>query len=75
MGTSLFIIPYIASFKDAEQTRENLNFESSIYYCEEQLRVLKEHENLPSHILLKEKTKKGGSLWSSNPRKCLLSSP
>lgn len=75
MGTSLFILPYIASFKDAEQTREYLNFQSSIHYCEEQLRVLKERENLPAHQLLKEKTKKAGSLWSSNPGNAYYGAP
>jgi hypothetical protein len=75
MGTSFFILPYIASFKDAKQTREYLNFESSIQYCEEQLRVLKERENLPAHILLKEKTKKAGSLWSSNPENAYYRAP
>ncbi|GEM_PF-524292 len=75
MGTSLFLIPYIASFKDAEQTREYLNFQSSIHYCEEELRVLKERENLPSHILLKEKTKKAGGLWKSTPGNAYYRAP
>ena len=65
MGTSIFLIPYIASFKDAEKTREYLNFQSSIHYCEEELRVLKERAKLPEHIKLVEKNK-GGKLWRSN---------
>ncbi len=75
MGTSIFLIPYIASFKDAEQTREYLNFQSSIHFCEEQLRVLKEREHLPAHKLLVEKNKKSGSHWGSNPESPYYGAP
>jgi hypothetical protein len=39
MATSIFIIPYFLSIEDARQTRDYLNFQSALEYCEEKLRL------------------------------------
>ncbi len=44
LATSILILPYIVSFKDAAQTVEYLNFKHTLEFCEEKMRVARERQ-------------------------------
>lgn len=39
MATSIFILPYFLAIEDAKKTREYLNYQSTLEFCDEKLRL------------------------------------